>query len=1085
MRRSSVVIASFFMAALPEVCFADPPIGNLGQEERAEVVFRTLAGPLPSDHGGVYVVYSDTQTTSPTDPSNTDKHTIVEMVGLTGTSFDVACVPLFAAVASTSGIAQKTLTSFVNAARYWGSYRNPAFSILRGQGEADGTRMGILRVAAQLRERNPSVPYAVNPGECVYRLLTNYMSASGSGATVDIGEITRMRSDAFVEYAYAANDVQILQQNITNRSDMQYVDRRAAFYNPRTQRARLQPTEIEYPVITLIDGISGAPLPNMATSTTSIKIRVQDQLSGPGRLELSKNGVLFAVETTAWDGTSHTYSSADTGLSTMSNLANGQYVARAIDQAGNVTSGAFTVSTSSSQTPSAASGSDFPQTSYVNSGARLQFTGQDDTVGVCMMTFGNPISSATFPGPAVAVWGLHSGISQGTHTVTTYNCAGSSAPFSFYQSHAASDSMEICASSTTQQCTTRTPNAETIINGTVTIEVDVKDPCPADWDAKSSLTVEGLPANQFDSANCRQWRTIGPPAQSVRFQVSNLTGVDLGAGFKVVGIVQYINNHRAELDFSSAALNSGKVVFGTTTIADVGQTYPVGSSSATMPSPFLGLSISSSSCPTQLLAARRQGLSGLGECWIPHGSDFLLTTEAPLTIVAQDTGAPPAVDTTTLRIYQWAGSSWTLNGLTHLGVSKSTTTGVVISSAALLRSATCAMLYSVVDASAPTTTWTVQGSSSAFAGITLISTYSYLILSSTDPTVNGFASGLATTYYRIDGLPGDAYSAYSSSLSFLPGTNWVDFYATDYAGNVSAVQRTTFTVTAGDFTWVTDDLTVDGSLLVGFLGSGAKAEVVARAEYDYALMVSSVDGRAMLAVDNANFASIGTAPASGRLTLAAASQEAALALRSGNSTASVTGAQLAFGFDGSGDLRHRLYTQHGSAANFNKMVFALWTPASGSSSTLGALPVLSLEGSTITSANALAHVVPAGIADKELVVSNGSAMGEGDVLRWERWVPSATILKKDIERLGKAEEEKAWADVAALRPVEYHRKTDPPGAQLERGYIYEETPLSIRDGPGAASVDERLVNAELALKAAIRRIEDLKARIKKLKERGP
>lgn len=758
------------------------------------------------------------------------------------------------------------------------------------------------------------------------------------------------------------------------------------------------------------------------------------------------------------------------------------YTVYVYDSVGNVTSGEFRISTAPPSTPSARSLADIPQTSYVESGTNLRFIAQDPSAGICMMTHGSQVTTATFNGPPVATWGPLEGIAQGTHTVTAYNCAGSSNSFSYFYSTASVDSMKICASSTTQVCTTRTPNGETILNGTLTVEIDVGDPCPTGWDERVSLTVDGLPANQFDSANCRAWRVIPAPAHSINFEARNSSTVDMGVPFAFVGIVKFVNEHRADLGFAAGALNAGNVVVGTVTIADVGQDYPSGSSSGTMSGPFKGTQVSSTNCSSPWTLARRQGLAALGECWYPHGSDFLLTTEATMTIVAQDTGSLPAVDTTTIKIFQWTGSSWSINGLTQLSASKSTTTGIVTVIATLSRSATYSMLFSVVDTSAPATSGSIQGSSHGFGGTTFVSTYSYLVLSSTDPTVNGFASGLATTYYRIDGLPGDAFAAYSSSLSFLPGTHWVDYYAVDWAGNSEAVQRATITVTAGSVTKLSGDLQVDGNLLAGFLGSGAKAEVVARAEYDYALMVSSVDGRAMLAVDNANFASIGTAPASGRLTLAGISQDTALALRSGNSTASVTGAQLAFGFDGTGDLRHRLYTQHGSAANLNKLVFALWTPASGSSATLGNLPVLSLEGSTITAANALAHVMPAGVADKELVVSNGGGMGEGDVLRWDRWVPSAAILKKDIKRLGKADEEKAWADLAALRPIEFRRKTAPPGSPLERGYIFEEIPQSIRDGPGAASVDERLVNAELALKAAMRRIAELKARIKKVKE---
>ncbi|MBI3298120.1 MAG: M23 family metallopeptidase [Elusimicrobia bacterium] len=589
--------------------------------------------------------------------------------------------------------------------------------------------------------------------------------------------------------------------------------------------------------------------------------------------------------------------------------------------------------------------------------------------------------------------------------------------------------------------------------------------------------------------------TFGPPWQSSQFTIANTTDVEVGGSIAMVA--SPIGGGGVTLTYPFG-LNPGQVITG-----DVD--FPQNNSSAWRSSvsasgesfevlaPIANIDISSTSTlPATMAESARRNLLRLSspkayDLSINGGSGAFGTT----TTISVSYADAVMTDTMTLQLYRWERSQWRSSGLTNQSVSKSTSG--IISIVARSTSTSWYAAFSLgVDTTAPTTSWGIQGSSYGFAGIIFVSTYSYLILSSTDPMANGFASGMATIYYRLDGLSGDPFTTYSSSLSLLPGTHWVDYYAVDWAANMEAVKRATITVTSGSVTRLSGDLQVDGNLLVGFLGSGAKAEVLARAEYDYALKVSSVDGRAMMAVDSANFVSIGTAPASGRLTLAGVTLDSALALRSGNSTASISGAQLAFGFDGSPELRHALYTQHGSAANFNKMVFELWTPASGSSSTLGNQPVLSLEGSTITSANALVHIRPAGIADKELVVSNGIGMGEGNVLRWERWTPSSIAIKKDISRLGRADEEKAWADIAALKPSVYRRKrTAEDGSlvadhtgPLERGYIFEETPESIRAGPGAVSIDERLINAELALKAAMRRIEELKARIKKAKERG-
>lgn len=579
--------------------------------------------------------------------------------------------------------------------------------------------------------------------------------------------------------------------------------------------------------------------------------------------------------------------------------------------------------------------------------------------------------------------------------------------------------------------------------------------------------------------------TFSPPWQSTGYSIANVTvGTSAASAAPPIVIKAGSAAGGGASVTTSTPLASGESITGYITVPQVPKSVwrsTVGPE-LEVAAPVEDLNIASTTVvPSSMSAAAqhnllRQSSPGIYE-FSAAGATGIFGTTTTITLTYSDSVNS---DTATLKLYRWNGSQWRSSDLSNQSVAKSTS-GLITVIARSTGTSWYAAFFQATDSSAPVTSWSIDGSSTSFYGIAMFSTSTLLILSSTDPVVNSFNSGVATTYYRIDGPTGGTYSVYSTSINFLPGTHWVDYYSADYAGNIEGVKRITFTVTAGDFTWITDNLTVDGNLLVGDAGTGARAEVVASPEWNYTLLVSSVDASAMMAVDNSNLVAIGTVSSSARLTLAGVGQDTALALRSGNSTAAVSGAQIAFGYNGTGLLRHRIYTQHGSAANFNKMVFALWTPATGSSSTLGGLPALSLEGSTITPANALVHIVPAGIADKELVVSNGSSMGEGDVLRWERWVPSASILKKDIKRLGQADEERAWADVMALKPVFFRRKVNGPDSPLERGFIFEETPASIQDGPGATSIDERVVNAELALKAAIRRIEGLKARIRRLK----
>lgn len=1056
--------------------------GDKYHQEKGDVLGRDLAAPFEwvEEHDGIFWQYT---TGNPDDGNNS---ILIEML-----KDPVATSP----VCLSTGIGTCSVQSLINASNFRGAFRYKPRVLTREE------RALVVDTIEDMKNRADPIEYVPFPWFNQYLEWTDL----NGNHFLDLDEIEKMRSDAVVEFPYAFRGFPLVRsgfgQSLREAPDffIYWASLGSVIYGtglltPTLQLSRMSIATVEKPVLTVYNA-NGTPLASgAASSMTAITALVSDELSGPGRLEIwlgeAQTGTLVAVNDVDFNATEHLYTSADTGLSTMSNLANGQYTIRAIDQAANYSSGAFTIDTTALSAPVIRNVGGVTMGGTVVSTNNIVIESSKTASGICPLNISGPdsfSSSSPATGAEVKKFGPFALVKQGTYTATAQGCAGSVASTSFFFSTATVNTLRICAIHPVHGTSCGTPgpphgdpDAATILDSVARIVSDSADPCVYD------LRVEGQQITCLGGGSYTSTFT-SDLSRSRYFSVTNISTFSTVNGITITAGVRA--NFGSQNDYPvvsgfGGGLGAGSVITGTVTIAEVGQNFSVAATSVTFVSKLKDLAISITSwTAAHLEQAYRQGLFPLGGLRNVLSSDFSLTSQGTMTFTNADPGSLPAVSTATLKFYAWTGSSWTLSGLSQIG--NSTSGGLITSSATLSQSGFYSMLFSATDASAPTTSLTIQGSSYAFAGTSFVSTYSYVVLSSTDPTVDGFSSGLATTYYRIDGLPGDAYTAYSSSLSFLPGTHWVDYYAVDWAGNAGAVQRATITVTAGYVTRLSSDLQVDGNLLVGFLGSGAKAEVVARAEYDYALMVSSVDGRAMLAVDNANFASIGTAPASGRLTLAGVSQDTALALRSGNSTAAVTGAQIAFGYDGSGDLRHRLYTQHGSAANWNKMVFTLWTPASGSSSTLGNLPVLSLEGSTITAANALAHIMPAGIADKELVVSNGSAMGEGDVLRWDRWVPSAAILKKDIERLGRVDEEKAWADIASLRPLFFRRKTAPPSSPLERGYIYEETPLSIRDGPGAASVDERLVNVELALKAAIRRIEELKTRINKLKEARP
>ncbi|MEK7679453.1 MAG: hypothetical protein AAB356_04605, partial [Deltaproteobacteria bacterium] len=104
---------------------------------------------------------------------------------------------------------------------------------------------------------------------------------------------------------------------------------------------------------------------------------------------------------------------------------------------------------------------------------------------------------------------------------------------------------------------------------------------------------------------------------------------------------------------------------------------------------------------------------------------------------------------------------------------------------------------------------------------------------------------------------------------------------------------------------------------------------------------------------------------------------------------------------------------------------------------------------------------------------------------------SSRYLKSDIKYLDNKAQAQAYADVLSLRHASFrYKKFAKDGSllpvqdsPLRMGLIYEDSPVSIR-GPGPTptiSTDERLNNAELALKEAMGKIQKLQDRLKKLR----
>lgn len=587
------------------------------------------------------------------------------------------------------------------------------------------------------------------------------------------------------------------------------------------------------------------------------------------------------------------------------------------------------------------------------------------------------------------------------------------------------------------------------------------------------------------STRCCNQATV-EKALSTSFTITNTTDSASGA----ITVFAYLDPPGPERVFVSSE-TSGIAAFGSMSggveVSQAKLTYPATSTDtvATMGSFYAGTQVQTLACSLgdYLLAKLKQVLGGSGNCYEASGS--LAVFESTVSLRFQYTDA--AVATTTLKIHYFDGASWSTGAVSGQGVVKDTTTGVVTATGAITYTGIYAMFYSGQDSSAPVTSFSIAGSSSVFDGTLFVSTNAFFVLTATDPVVAGFASQVSTTNYRVDASSTDAFSVYSGSVSLAVGPHRIEYRSEDYAGNLEPIRTSTILVTAGTLAR-TGDVTAGGRFLAGYSDSGADFEIEAQSESDYILKVSSPDGRTMLSVANVGYVGLGTDAPQARLDISAG-EAAALQLRSGNSTGTPTSVQIAFGYNGTDEMRHAIRTEHNASTTGNRMSFLLWTPGQSTAS-LGSMELLSLWAST-SSSKGLVHIRPVGSSTEELIVSNGATTGGGTIHRFQAAAPSSREIKKDIVYLDERDEEGALRDVLSLDHVRFRYKVvgqngelvPDPNAPLRRGLLYEDAPQSIRAQGGAISIDERVVNLSLALKVELRKLRELQRRIRLLQER--
>lgn len=835
------------------------------------------------------------------------------------------------------------------------------------------------------------------------------------------------------------------------------------------------------PTITMTNS-GGTVTDGGATSTATITISPTD----PGGIySITVAGVSYS----STNYPSGVQTSPSNTFPDSSVLADGSYTATVVDLAGNSTSSGFQIFTGT-PSPDAKAGSD-SGSSVTNPITNNDCIVLKDTSGVGISELSSSINSNTAVytvDSSTAIFALvECGVSTGTKTIVSKNRAGkvgtksitiSSAPVQETlagsgASWSASNSVAVGGMSTLQA-------SFLAVTGTTSCDI-------------FSVTVNGTELNchpQCGGCAVEYGWASGPPAQTFNWNIRNKTSSTTYSDAIVIsGGVSGYNN---QIIFNGAPhpyqLGPGASIGGSATIPAVSNatyTFVVSGSTLSVASPYAGVTLSTRTTLSgaEEAARLRQVLrrSGYAVDILADGGAAVFNSTMTLRLEYADA----AIDTTTARIYRLSGTAWESSSMFNQTFSRS---GNDITAVGLSTfTSTFVVFFDGQDSSAPVTTFAIQGSSFVFDQALFVSMDAFVVLTATDPAVNGYASTVASITSRIDPSSNSPFYIYSSSIPLPLGTHVFEYRSLDYAGNTESIKTATFTVTAGTALRTTNTAQIPGVLLNGFLGSGAKLEIESQAQNSLTLLISSANREGMVAVDNIGEVGIGVTP---QANLNIGQGSIALQLRSGNSTSAVTSNQIAFGYNGDSSMRHLLRTEHSTSTHGNKLDFLVWNTGAGSTTTLASLNVLSLQGIAAASGGSF-HVQPVGEPDAEVEVSNGLSTGGGTMQRLQVVAPSSRRFKTDIKDLSAKDEDRALEDVSGLKHARFRYKsrqkdgrlTEDPAQTLHTGLIYEEAPASIREGGEALSTSERLVNVELALKAEMRRLEELQKRYEKLKAR--
>lgn len=825
------------------------------------------------------------------------------------------------------------------------------------------------------------------------------------------------------------------------------------------------------PTITMSNA-GGTVADGGATSTATITVQGVDP-GGIYSIKVAKSDVSYSstnyvsgVQTTA----------SNTFPDSPNTLIDGTYNVTVVDLAGNQASGIMVVRTS----PPSVSGKNAHRDTLPPNPAH--FGSSNTLAGFCEDPSG--ISSISVDGSATSfscdpvrvttsAYSPFYQVAPGAHSVTCTNCAGLSATKNFSVDIGTHYfTLKYDGNEGTQQFFDPAAPKHTTLKISAT-------PCGTLEHFCQSLTLTPRDYCHYTGSAHETGFSL-PTPQDKDFTVSSSTDPPYQCATTITATVP---DAPGSVNLTLTPPNNGEKKYGHIILSEFQQNAstgpPAGPCTASAPPNFITMvacDIGNYFPATQRLV--RMLVPGAACCL--HGSDLIFNSSSTVSFSFQ---APTGINfsTTTLTLYQYDGVNWSTATVPNHYVTEDSS-GVVTASATLQQTGTFAAFFQAPDSSAPLTSiWFQTTSSFSFDRTLFVSTDAFAVLVATDPVVSGYASTVATTYFRLDAAtPTASYSIYSSSIPLSIGLHALEYYSVDWAGNQEAVRISTFLVTTGTQLHETGSIKTPGRLVAGFLDYGYQADIQSGAQWPITMSISSPNANGTLTATNIGAVGLNNISPQAHLDVQGYpnTAETNLALRSGNSSGTTTSVQISFGYNGDASMRHAFVTQHSTGVYGNRLDMLVWGPGTGSTATIASLDVMALQAINSTSGGSV-HAHPAGTPDVELEISDGLLTGGGTLHRFRALTPSSRKIKSDIEYLSEKDQAQALADVLALKPASFRFKS---GGPLRKGLLYEDTPASIR-GPGTSVLlTDRIVNLEMALKKEIARYEALQKHLTELEK---